>query len=162
MGAGLTIRPADEADGSDIADLLRQLGYPAAAETVPGRLARMLAEPGQTVLVAAEGKLVVGLATVIVRHVITDDSPFARLAALVVAEDRRGRGIGRALAAAAEDIALSAGCSAIEVTSGDHRPDAHAFYRGLGYEERPRRFLKRLPPGSRERSPRGFGRPSGR
>lgn len=146
MHEGLRIRAAKEADGPDVADLLRQLGYPAPAESIPGRLARMTAEPGQTVLVAAEDERVVGLATVIVRHVIHDDAPFARLAALVVAEDGRGRGIGRALAAAAEDAARSAGCSVIEVTSGDHRPGAHAFYRGLGYEERPRRFLKRLPP----------------
>lgn len=147
MRAGLTIRAATEADSADIADLLGQLGYPAGPEAIAGRQARMTAEPDQTVLVAAEDERVVGLATVIVRHLITHDAPFARLAALVVAEDRRGRGIGRALAAAAEDIALSAGCSVIEVTSGDHRPGAHAFYRGLGYEERPRRFLKQLEPG---------------
>jgi len=142
------LRQARGPDAPDIAELLRQLGYPADPEAIPRRLGRMAAEPDQAVLVAAEGERVVGLATVIVRHVITDDAPFARLAALVVAEDRRGRGIGRALAAAAEDIAVAAGCSVIEVTSGDHRPGAHAFYRSLGYEERPRRFLKRLPPGS--------------
>jgi GNAT superfamily N-acetyltransferase len=148
MRAGLRFRPAEDADGEAIADLLRQLGYPAPAEAIPGRLARMTAEPGNAVLLATEDERVVGLATVIVRHVIHDDAPFARLAALVVAEDRRGRGVGRALAAAAEEIARSAGCSSIEVTSGDHRPGAHAFYLGLGYEERPRRFLKRLEPGS--------------
>jgi len=148
MRAGLTIRAAEDADGEVIADLLRQLGYPATAEAIPGRLARMAAEPANAVLVAAEDGRVVGLATVIVRHVIHDDAPFARLAALVVAEDRRGRGVGRALAAAAEEIARAAGCSSIEVTSGDHRPGAHAIYRELGYEERPRRFLKRLEPGS--------------
>lgn len=148
MHEGLRIRAATAADGPDIADLLRQLGYPAPAEAIPGRLARMSAEMGQTVLVASAGERVVGLATVIVRHVIHDDAPFARLAALVVAEDRRGRGVGRALAAAAEEIAVAAGCSLMEVTSGDHRPGAHDFYRELGYEERPRRFLKRLEPGS--------------
>jgi len=144
----VNLRQTRGPDAPDIAELLRQLGYPADPEAIPGRLGRMAAEPDQAVLVASEGERVVGLATVIVRHVITDDAPFARLAALIVAEDRRGRGIGRALAAAAEDIAVSAGCSVIEVTSGDHRPGAHAFYRSLGYEERPRRFLKRLPPGS--------------
>jgi GNAT superfamily N-acetyltransferase len=144
MRADLTIRAAEATDGQEISDLLGQLGYPAGPDRIPGRLARMAAEAGQTVLVAAEDERVVGLATVIVRHVIHDDAPFARLAALVVAEDRRGRGIGRALAAAAEEVAVAAGCTVIEVTSGDHRPGAHDFYRGVGYEERPRRFLKRL------------------
>lgn len=145
-GTGVTIREAGSADGPQMADLLSQLGYPAEPEAIPGRLARMLAEPGQSVLVAVEDERVVGLATVIVRHVIVDDAPFARLAALVVVEDRRGRGIGRALAAAAEDIARMRGCTAIEVTSGDHRPQAHRFYVQQGYSERPRRFLKRLGP----------------
>lgn len=138
------IRDAAPGDAPAIAELLAQLGYPAPASAVPRRLRQMLAEPGQRALVAVEGRRVVGLATVVVRHVIVDDAPFARLAALVVAEDRRGAGIGRALLAAAEEHARRAGCFAIEVTSGDHRPEAHRFYRALGFEERPRRFLKPL------------------
>ena len=96
-----------------------------------------------------------GLATVIVRHVITDDAPFARLAALVVTETSRGRGVGSALVAGAERIARRAGCALLEVTSGDHRPQAHAFYRGLGFEERPRRFVKRLTASRRGRRSAG-------
>ena len=144
MSAGLTVRPATAGDSEAIAELLRQLGYPSPAAAIPGRLARMLAEPGQSVLVAVHGRRVVGLATVIVRHVLVDDAPFARLAALVVGEADRDRGAGRALVGAAEELARAAGCSAIEVTSGDHRPEAHRFYRALGFEERPRRFIKRL------------------
>jgi GNAT superfamily N-acetyltransferase len=139
-----TIRLATAADADAIALLLGELGYPADPAAVPGRLERMLGEPGQSALVAQLDGRVVGLATVIVRHVLDADAPFARLAALVVAGNVRGRGIGRALVAAAEEIARAAGCSAIEVTSGDHRPAAHAFYRALGFSERPRRFLKRL------------------
>lgn len=138
------IRAANAADAEPIARLLDQLGYPAPAESIPARLARMAAEPDQHVLVAEADGLLVGLAAVIVRHVITDDAPFARLAALVVAEDRRRAGVGQALVAAAEQIARDAGCNVIEVTSGDQRPAAHAFYRELGYEERPRRFTKRI------------------
>jgi GNAT superfamily N-acetyltransferase len=141
---GPVIRQARSADAQGIAALLGELGYPSPVEAIPARLARMLAGPGQSVLVAEDGGLVIGLATVIVRHVINDDAPFARLSALVVAGDSRGRGVGSALVTASERIARDAGCSAMEVTSGDHRPDAHAFYRSLGYEERPRRFVKRL------------------
>ena len=147
MKRGVVVRPAADDDSEAIAGLLAQLGYPARPAQVAGRLARMLAEPGQSVLVATDEGRVVGLATVIVRHVLVDDAPFARLAALVVEDGHRGRGVGRALVAAAEEIARAAGCSAIEVTSGDHRPAAHRFYRGLGFEERPRRFLKRLEQG---------------
>ena len=147
MKRGVGVRPAADADSVPIAELLAQLGYPARPSQVAGRLARMLVEPGQSVLVATDEGRVVGLATVIVRHVVVDDAPVARLAALVVAEGHRGRGVGRALDAAAEQLARADGCSAIEVTSGDHRPAAHSFYRALGFEERPRRFLKRLEQG---------------
>lgn len=140
----MLIRDAESGDSEAIAELLGQLGYPASADAVLARLARISAEPGQYVLLAQDGERVVGLATVIVRHVIHDDAPFARLAALVVADDRWNEGVGRSLVARAEELARQAGCNAIEVTSGDHRPQAHAFYRRLGFEERPRRFIKRL------------------
>jgi hypothetical protein len=34
------------------------------------------------------------------------------------------------------------GCIRVEVTSGDHRPDAHAFYERMGYKSDCRRFIK--------------------
>jgi GNAT superfamily N-acetyltransferase len=138
------IRAAGPADASDVADLLAQLGYPATPEQVIARLARMSEEPGQHALVADVDRRVVGLATVIVRHVINADAPFARVASIVVDERYRSRGIGHSLIEAAEAIARDAGCNMIEVTSGEHRTRAHEFYRRLGFEERPRRFIKRL------------------
>jgi GNAT superfamily N-acetyltransferase len=140
----VTIRPPTAGDERAIAELLSQLGYPVAVEALPARLARLSADPGQWVLVAEVESAVVGLAAVRVRHLITDDAPFGRLSALVVRDDRRGQGIGRALVAEAEHIVRQAGCDRMEVTSGDHRPSAHAFYRALGFQERPRRFLKCL------------------
>ncbi len=142
---GITIRHATRADSAAMADLVTQLAYPTTQDVVASRLEGLESE-GQAVLVAVEGgsAQVVGLATMFVRRVIVDDSPFARLAALVVAEGERGRGVGRALVAEVERLAREQGCSSIEVTSGDHRPDAHRFYRALGFEERPRRFVKRL------------------
>jgi GNAT superfamily N-acetyltransferase len=84
------------------------------------------------------------MATIIVRHVINRDEPFGRLASVVVTQEWRSRGVGAALLARTEEICRATGCSAIEVTSADHRPRAHDFYRRLGFEERPRRFIKQL------------------
>jgi GNAT superfamily N-acetyltransferase len=75
----------------------------------------------------------------------------ARITALVVAATARGIGVGRALLAATEAYAWSTGCVRIEVTSGDHRPDAHAFYERLGYHVDERRFIKRRTAGTSER-----------
>ena len=104
----------------------------------------MAEEPGQHALVAEEDGKAVGMATVIVRHVISADAPFARIASVIVDDAYRSRGIGQSLVAAAEEIAIARGCDRIEVTSGEHRARAHEFYRRLGYEERPRRFIKEL------------------
>ena len=127
-----------------MAKLLGQLGYPAPAWAMPGRLERMLAEPGQHVLVAEDDGHVVGLATVIVRHMINADEPFGRLASVVVDDAWRSRGIGTALIVEAERICAAAGCAMIEVTSSVHRSRAHEFYRRLGYGAKPERFIKRL------------------
>jgi GNAT superfamily N-acetyltransferase len=138
------IRAARATDAADLSDLLGQLGYPTTPAQAAARLARMSAESGQHALVAEMDGRVVGLTTIIVRHVISADAPFARIASVVVAESHRSRGIGQSLVEAAERIAREAGCDRIEVTSGEHRARAHDFYRRLGYEERPRRFIKTL------------------
>jgi GNAT superfamily N-acetyltransferase len=148
----VTIREARDSDAEAIALLLGELGYETDAAAVPPRLERMRAEAGQWTLVAEVGggggsgepPQVVGMATIIVRHVINNDAPFGRLASVAVADGWRSRGIGAALIARAEEICRDAGCNLIEVTSGAHRERAHEFYRRLGFEERPRRFIKHL------------------
>lgn len=141
----VTIREARADDAAAIAELLGELGYPTAADAVPRRLANMRTDGGQWTLIAEDGAgQAVGMATIIVRHVINRDEPFGRLASVVVKEAWRSRGVGAALIARTEEICREHGCSAIEVTSAEHRPRAHDFYRRLGFEERPRRFIKLL------------------
>jgi hypothetical protein len=43
---------------------------------------------------------------------------------------------------AAEEFFQMAGCIRSEVTSGEHRSDAHAFFKSFGYLEDERRFIK--------------------
>src|SRR4051812_43999360 len=125
------IREATDTDAEAIASLLGELGYPTDSRRVPERLARMRAEAGQTTLVAELEGSVVGMATIIVRHVISGDAPFGRLASVAVLDDWRGRGIGSALVARVEEICRAAGCEVMEVTSAMHRERAHDFYRRL-------------------------------
>jgi GNAT superfamily N-acetyltransferase len=124
--------------------MLTQLGYPTEASAVPGRLARMRVETGQHILVAEIDGQVVGTATVIVRHLITRESPLGRLASVVVLDGRRSQGIGGALVDEAERICRDAGCGVIEVTSAGYRDRAHEFYRRRGYVAKPERFIKEL------------------
>jgi GNAT superfamily N-acetyltransferase len=140
----VTIRDARDEDAPALAVLLTQLGYPTEASAVPGRLARMRSETGQHILVAEVDGEVVGTATVIVRHLITRESPLGRLASVVVMDGWRSQGIGGRLIDEAERICRDAGCGVIEVTSAPHRDRAHEFYRRRGYVPRPERFVKAL------------------
>ncbi len=140
----ITIREARDEDAPEIAELLSELGYPTSAQAVPQRLARMRTEGGQTTLIAEADGESVGMATIMVRHMISRDEPFGRLASVVVKDGWRSRGVGAALVARTEEVCRAAGCGAIEVTSAAHRERAHEFYRRLGYEERPHRFVKPL------------------
>jgi GNAT superfamily N-acetyltransferase len=144
----ITIRTARADDADAVARLLTELGYPTSPSDVPRRLARMLAEPGQHVFIAeTDAGQVVGLATLLIRHMLTTDAPFGRVSALVVAEQARRTGVGGALMEQAEDLARAAGCDRMEVTSAERRADAHAFYEAIGYAESRRRFFKALTSG---------------
>jgi GNAT superfamily N-acetyltransferase len=68
-----------------------------------------------------------------------------RISALVVRSQFKGQGVGRRLVAEAEEFAWNNGCARIEITSGDHRSDAHAFYEAIGYFQDCRRFIKKRP-----------------
>jgi ribosomal protein S18 acetylase RimI-like enzyme len=133
------VRRAARHDLPGLAVLLGQLGYPASPEELEHRLERMDGD----VFVAADGEPL-GLAALQVLHVLQRDAPAARLTALVVREDARGRGVARALVAAVEAAAREAGCDHLHVTTANHRADAQAAYRALGFEDTGRRFAKRL------------------
>ena len=56
-----------------------------------------------------------------------------RVELLFVTSQHRCCGVGRALMAAAEDRALSRGCSRLELDTNEHNVAAVALYRSLGY-----------------------------
>ena len=138
----ISVREAEAGDGAAVATLCTQLGYPTTARAVLVRLARLNAGDAARALVAALEGEVIGLATVHLRHTLNHERPLAQLTLLVVDERVRGRGVGRALVAAAETWALGQGCRRIVVTTALHRTDAHAFYERVGYAHTGRRYGK--------------------
>lgn len=138
------IRPAEAQDAEAIAEMLGQLGYPAAPSNVRDRIRRMGGDTGAAVLVVEEDGVVCGMATLQVVPVLHEDSPRGQLTALVVSETYRRRGIGEALVAHAERLAARQGVTGIVVTTANHRAEAHAFYERLGYAWTGRRYAKQL------------------
>ena len=131
--ANLTIRVATADDAKDIAQLAGQLGYPATVEETVERLRVVNRHSQQAVYVAeASGKLA-GWIHVFVRPSLTTE-PSAEVAALVVDEQCRSRGIGQALMYEAERWAKEQGCMTVRLRSNVTRLRAHAFYERLGYE----------------------------
>jgi ribosomal protein S18 acetylase RimI-like enzyme len=63
---------------------------------------------------------------------------------LAVAPDHRGRGIGRALMAAAEELGRTLGCAELDLTVRADNAGARAFYAALGYAPRQLRLGKEL------------------
>jgi len=68
----------------------------------------------------------------------------AELESVHVRSDLRGRGIGAALLAHAEQLARAAGCYRIQLTSRNVRVDAHRFYEANGFVATSRGFKKSL------------------
>ena len=147
VAACVPVRRAEPADAAEIARCLDALGYGTPASLVRERLARFARSDGDAVFVAGgePGARLLGVASVHVLPLFHAAGYLARLTALAVVEEARGAGVGRALVAAVEAWAWALGARRVEVTSGDHRPAAHAFYQAIGYASDERRFVKHAP-----------------
>jgi GNAT superfamily N-acetyltransferase len=148
MTGSIEVREAVAADAAEVVRLLAQLGHPQPAGDPAARFADFLRQ-GERVLVAAlaqsaPGSSLTGAVTLHVMPVMHRAGPVGRLTAVIVDEGARGKGVGRALVAAAEVFLRERGCAMIEITSNKKRADAHAFYEGLGYTATSLRFAKQI------------------
>jgi GNAT superfamily N-acetyltransferase len=151
-----TIRAAELRDAPGVAELLIELGYPGdSIEQVRERLARWVRAENAAVLVAEYQERLAGVVAVAAIPYFEHDGNWGRIVALVVAERSRGRGIGRLLVESAEQAALRLGCTSMELTSARRRPEAHAFYPAIGYQDwspNSARYVKDLVPGASAKS----------
>lgn len=142
----LSIREAAASDAEAIVSLMRQLGYEVTPAHIRDRLQAFATSPTDQLIVACIGAAVVGSISLHAVPLLHSVGALGRITSLVVAERYRGSGAGGALIAAAEPWFRAAGCVKIEVTSADHRIDAHRFYANRGFRRDGQRFSKPLPP----------------
>ncbi len=118
---------------SGLAVLLPQLNP---SLRIPGleHLEAMVADPAVTLLVARDGRDVVGTAAVVVYT--TPIWLKARIEDVVVDEAARGRGVGEALVRGCIDAARERGAAIVELQSARSREVANRLYPRLGFELR--------------------------
>jgi GNAT superfamily N-acetyltransferase len=159
------IRLALHTDWPAIARLLDQLDYPDTGKFLENRLAQLLNDPAEILLVwehdsaadpditsnpdspadpATPGAQILGFLSLHFIPQLALPGDFARISYFSIDETARGKGIGAQLEEHATQLAREKGCGLIEVHCHTRREKAHAFYFRQGYEESPKYLIKRL------------------
>ena len=139
----IAIRHAEPTDIPALVELMRELGYPADADTLSRKLEWFDASNMDALLVAERDDIVVACIGLHAMELLPSGK-LGRISAIVVAPSVRRQGIGKRLLDAAITYFDSQECTLVEVTSGDQRQAAHALYRAFGFAERRSRFVKQL------------------
>lgn len=137
-------REASDADVAAIVDLWDELrvqggrvgpfGPPASAVTIRERLRTLHADPSHRVIVADVEEEVVGLA-VLSRLPVTpiSDVESVQISFMHVRDDRRRRGVGRAIVSAAAQFAAEVGADYVTVGVFPGARESNRFFARLGF-----------------------------
>jgi GNAT superfamily N-acetyltransferase len=139
----MPIRPATTDDAAAISRLLTQLEYPGTARFLEAKLAAMLQDPAEVLLVWDDPG-VRGFVSLHFIPMIGVGKDFAQISYLIVDDAVRGTGIGRQLEETVTRIAREHGCDRMVVHCDSRRVRAHAFYLRQGFIESPKYLIKRL------------------
>jgi GNAT superfamily N-acetyltransferase len=120
-------------DAPRLAELSTQLGYPASAEDIAGRLSRLLPRPEHFLRVAeSPAGEAIGWIHAEERQIL-ESGAWCEIMGLVVDAAQRGHGAGRALVSEVEAWARDRGLRSVKVRSNVAREESHPFYLRLGY-----------------------------
>lgn len=126
----LNLRLARAADAREIAELSRELiEHGLGWSWHPGRVMRSIRAHDTNVLVATEGRQLVGFAIMEYAH------SRAHLSLLAVRKTHQRRGIGKSLLAWLEKTLLVAGIGQLELELRENNHGARRFYQQLGFSE---------------------------
>ena len=139
----VVVRKATAADLPRLVELLGQLAFDPAQEQSPGEalipeyekaFAAIEADERQQLLVVEDDGRVMGTAAVVfVPNLTHRGQPYAIVENVVVDGAARGQGYGAVLMRHAIDLARTAGCFKVALTSNVRRTEAHRFYERLGF-----------------------------
>lgn len=141
-GHAVTVRDAAAGDLPDLLALLAddQLGAvrdsPADVDAAPylAAFAAIERDPAHRLLICEHaGQVVAMLQLSYIPGLSRRGSWRAQIEAVRTRSDYRGRGLGRRFLAGTIEVARSAGCSLVQLTTDKKRTEAHRFYEGLGF-----------------------------
>jgi GNAT superfamily N-acetyltransferase len=150
------VRAARRDDFEDVTRLLELLGRPqvppATAADCRAVFEEQITDPRAHHVVAEDASGVVAFASVHFRSRLNHPTEEAWVPDLIVAEEARRKGIGRALLDEVERRARERGCHRIALESGYNRAEAHHMYRRFHMRDGGKSFTKELSV-ARSRSP---------
>lgn len=142
----MRVRAARRDDFEDVTRLLELLGRPhvPASEEADTRAVfeEQITDPLTHHIVAEDASGVVAFASLHFRSRLNHPSEEAWIPDLIVAEEARRRGVGRALLEEAERKARERGCHRLALESGYNRAEAHHMYRRFGMRDGGKSFTK--------------------
>ena len=128
----IKIRSVTPEDYEEIYTLSAELGYSYPVEKIRDRIRQITENTKDMILVAEAGGKAVGYIHASPYEAMYHD-PIMNVLGFVVAEEKRGAGIGHLLITEMERQAREHGFTGIRLTSGDYRKGAHHFYEKHGY-----------------------------
>ena len=150
MGETVSIRPAVVGDWPQVAGLLVELGRDVSPSAVSNPSYEILfgghlaMRESRTLVAEKPGAGLVGLLDMEFRQRLGHPRPQAWVNDLVVTESERGKGVGSALLAQAEELAIKRGCFRMSLETGSWREATHRFYDREGWTDNGKWFVKLL------------------
>lgn len=138
----MKIRLAAAKDSFALSVLLSELGYENTEVFIDSRLAQLIDDPAEELLVVVHGSMVIGFISLHFIPQLALSGDFARVSYFCIAQGERGKSVGQRLLQHAEQRARQRGCDRMEVHCHERRSQAHAFYAREGYRESPRYLIK--------------------
>ena len=140
----MNIRLAESKDAFALSALLAELGYADTAPFIERRLAQLIVDETEQLLIAELGNTVLGFLSLHFIPQLALAGDFARISYFCIAEGERSKGAGQQLLQHAEQLARDRHCDRMEVHCHERREKANAFYAREGYSESPRYHIKQL------------------
>ena len=124
--------------------MLHDIGHENDEKSLAWRISAIEGTPRERVVIAEVDGKQAGLAAANVYRYFHTEGLVCRVTVLVVDENFRRHGIGKALMRWAEAWALEQGCDRMEITARKDRGESLEFLLRQGYEDTSRRFFKHL------------------